>query len=548
MAGLWEKLGESGAALRRVFRNPGLRRLNLAFAGSIIGDWAFGLVISLYAYQRGGPTVLGIVGVVRYLTMAVMAPMLATLADRYRRKYVMLSADIVRAGLVAATAVVVASGGPALAVYVLATVTVVLGTAFRPAQAALLPSLAQDPAELTAANVAASTIESVGFFAGPALAGFLQFSIHRGTLQQILLDAATFLWSAALIVGLQVADQAPKTAREDQSFVTETTAGFRTIFADRDLRLLMMLFFAQTVVAGASLVFTVAIALRLLDIGQSGVGMLGAMTGIGGIVGGFLALVLAARKRISIDFGVGVILWAAPLVIVAVWPTLAAAIGAMVLIGLGNSLVDVNAFTILQRIVPDEVMGRVFGAVESTLVAGMAVGALLMPLLIATIGLRGGLAIIGVSVTGLVVAGVAGLNRIDTTVLAPPKLPLVAANEILGPLPEGVQERLARALQPVTVAAGETVCREGDVGDRFYLIESGVAEVTAAGQTVNRLGPGDCFGEIALLRDVPRQATVRAVEALLLQALERDVFIAAVTGHGEANRRAESTIARFLAV
>jgi len=546
VSGLGEKVRESTTALRRVFRNPGLRRLNLAFAGSIIGDWAFAVVISLYAYEKGGPTALGVVGVVRYLTMAVLAPLMSTLADRYRRKRVMLGADIVRAGLMCAVAAFVAGGGPALVVYALSITSTVLGSAFRPAQAALLPSIARDPAELTAANVASSTIESIGFFAGPALAGLLLAIANQQTV--ILIDAVTFLWSAALIFGLRVDDQVRASDREKESFLAETSAGFRKINGDGDLRLLMALFFAQTVVAGASLVFEVAIALRMLHLGQSGVGYLGAMTGIGGIVGGFTALVLAARKRISFDFGIGVLLWAAPLVILAAWPTLAAAIGAMVLIGVGNSLVDVNAFTILQRIVPDEVMGRVFGAVESLLVAGMALGALVMPLLIGTVGLRGGLAVIGVSVSALVIAGVAGLNRIDTKRLAPAKLPLVVANVILAPLPEGVQERLARALIEVTVPAGRVVCREGEAGDRYYLIERGRAEVTTADQHANELGPGDAFGEIALLRDVPRQATVRAIDELTLYALERDVFIAAVTGHGESYVRAENTIARFLAV
>jgi MFS family permease len=543
---LREKLREATESLRRVFRNPGLRRINLAFAGSIIGDWAFAVVIALYAYDKGGPTVLGVVGVVRYLSMAVCAPLLSTLADRYRRKRVMIGADVIRAVLVGTVALLVATDGPELLVYALSTVTIVLGTAFRPAQAALLPSLASDPAELTAANVAASTIESVGFFAGPALAGLLLALANRETV--IALDALTFLWSAVLIVGLHVEDQVQKVDKEPESFLSEVSQGFRTILGDGDLRLLMALFFAQTVIAGASLVFQVAVALRMLDLGQSGVGYLGAVMGIGGIIGGFGALLLATRKRISFDFGIGVLLWAAPLVILAVWPTLAAAIIAMALIGVGNSLVDINAFTILQRIVPDDVMGRVFGAVESTLVAGMALGALLMPLFITTVGLRGGLAIIGVSVTALVVAGTAGLNRIDSTTLAPAHLPLVVANDILGPLPESMQERLARALIEVNVPAGAVVCREGDAGDRFYLIAHGTAEVSNQGQIVNALGPGEAFGEIALLRDVPRQATVTALTDLTLYALERDVFIGAVTGHGESFLRAENSIARFLAV
>ncbi|MGD0945010.1 MAG: cyclic nucleotide-binding domain-containing protein, partial [Acidimicrobiales bacterium] len=175
-----------------------------------------------------------------------------------------------------------------------------------------------------------------------------------------------------------------------------------------------------------------------------------------------------------------------------------------------------------------------------------AAGSLLMPLFISTVGLRAGLAILGSAVTVLVLASVAGLNRIDRTTLAPTKVPLLAGNEIFAPLAEPVLEELARALIEVDVPAGETVVEEGMAGDRFYLIESGVAEVTKGGLVVNRLGPGDSFGEIALLRDVPRQATVRAVEDLRLFALEREVFLDAVTGHNEANRLANDVISRFL--
>jgi MFS family permease len=541
---LRDNVAESGAAIGRVLRNRGLRRINLAFAGSIIGDWALAVAVSVYAYEQGGAAVLGAIAVIRYLTMAVLAPLMSMLADRFRRKRVMMTADAARAVLVTAAALVVAKDGPALAVYVLATATVVLGTAFRPAQAALLPSLATEPSELTAANVTASTIESVGFFAGPALAGFLLAVTSRAWV--FAFDALTFVWSFVLLAGLQVDDAPPvRSDDEREGFVAETTAGFRVMLGDRDMRLLLMLLVGQTVVAGASAVFEVAVALRMLRLGQSGVGLLGAMTGIGGIIGGVVALALAVRKRLSFDFGVGVLLWATPLVLLAAWPSLVTAIAAMICIGVGNSLVDVNIFTILQRIAPEEVMGRVFGAVQSSAVAGMALGALAMPLLIATIGLRGGLAVIGVAITVLVATGVRGLNRIDTTTLAPAKLGLVAANEILGPLPENLQERLARALVEVRVPAGDVVCREGDAGDRYYIVEQGHGAVDSGGKSVNKLGPGDSFGEIALLRDVPRQATVRAIDDLVLQSLDREMFLNAVTRDGAANSRANNVIARF---
>ena len=537
---------ESGASLRRVFANPGLRRVNLAFAGSIIGDWAYAVAISLYAYGHGGPTAVGVYSVVRYLAMATTGPLLSSLADRLPKKQVMIGADLVRCLLVGVAGVEVATGGPPISVYALSVAAAIAGTAFRPAQAALLPVLARDPSELTAANAASSTIESIGFFAGPAVAALL---LAVTDLQSVFfLDALTFVWSAGLVVGLRMSSPAalPEQQAEDTDMWAELTAGFRFIGGHRDLRLLVGLFFAQTVIAGASMVFTVAIALQMLHLGHSGTGLLYAVTGIGGIVGGGLALVLAQRQRLSFDFGVGVTLWAAPLLLVAAWPTLASAVIVMALIGIGNSLVDINAFTVLQRLAPEEVMGRVFGALESALIAGMALGALLMPLLISTVGLRGGLGALGAVVTLLAVLGLPGLTRIDATTLAPPALPVIAVNPILAPLPERIREQLARSLTELHVAAGELVVEEGADGDLYYMIGQGTVEVTARGAVVNHLGPGDGFGEIALLRDVPRQATVRALEDLTLYALERDDFLRAVNGDGEANRLADIEVARFL--
>ena len=527
-----------------MFRNPGLRRVNIAFAGSNIGNWAFSVVIGIYAYEYGGATVLGVVGVVRYVAMAALGPVVSSLGDRFARKLVMVLSDVIRAVIIGVATVIVASNGPALVVYVLATLSAVAGTAFRPAQAAVLPALARDPGELTAANVASSTIESVGFFAGPALAALLLAVANPTTVFAI--NAASFLWSAAFVVGLKEDTQPPVDEEKKSGFAAETLRGFSTIQHDRDLRLLVALFFGQTVIAGASLVFIVTIALQLLHLGRPGVGELEAMTGVGGVIGGFLALMLAHRKRLSFDFGMGVVLWSAPLLLVALWPVAPAAFAMTLLLGVGNSIVDINAFTVLQRVVPGAVMARVFGAVESLLIAGMALGALLMPLFIATVGLRSGLAILGGVVAVAALAGVHGLNRIDRTTLAPSKLSLIANNEILGPLSESVQEQLARALIEVKVPSGQAVIEQGAPGDRFYLIESGTAEVTVNGNLVHRYGPGDSFGEIALLRDVPRQATVLAVDDLTLYALERDVFLDAVTGHSEANRLANVVVSRFL--
>ena len=556
MSGMGDSLRESKTALVEVFRNRNLRRLNLAFAGSVVGDWAYAIGVSVYAYTRGGATAVGALGVVRYVSMALLAPFTSLLADRFDRKRVMVVADVARVVLVLAAALVIWRDGPSLAVYALAVCTAVAGTAFRPAQAALMPSLANHPGELTAANVAASTIESVGFFAGPAIGGLLIAA--SGVSAVYLFDAGTFVWSALLVLGLHpVADTElqpdaaepamPDRAGRDNPFAG-VGDGYREIFRNRDIRLLVGLYCAQTVVAGASLVFGVAIALDMLKMGQGGVGVINSAVGVGGLIGGFVALLLSQRGKLARDFGLGVILWAAPLLLIAAWPTLASALIAMAVIGLANSVVDVNAFTILQRLVPDAVMGRVFGAMESAIVGGMGLGALMMPLLINTIGLRGGLVVIGAAVSLVALLGIGGLRRIDHVALAPVGLELLRGVAMLGVLQKNVLERLARGSRTILVPSGQAVFREGDGGDLFYVIESGTVDVTIRGAYVRTLSAGDSFGEIALLRDMPRTATVTATSDLVTRAVDRDQFLPAVTGHGDAADQAEQVVTRLLTI
>jgi len=552
VTGLRNKVGDATRSLRDVFRNPGLRRIQLAFAGSIVGDWAYAVAVAVYAYDQGGPTAVGVLGVIRYLSLAIVTPFTSLLGDRYPRRLVMVASDTMRAALVLAAAALIAGDGPALAVYALAIATAICGSPFRSAQASLLPELASRPEDLSAANVASSTVESIGFFAGPALAGLM---LAVTTIPVVyVFNAITFLWSAALVLGVRTSRTGPEHETEtesdqpSESFFREVSAGYREILGSRDLRLLIGLYCAQTVVAGASLVFTVAIALNMLDIGRSGFGFLNATLGIGGLAGGFLALVLAQRGRLARDFGVGVLLWAAPLLLVAAWPSIAAAVTVMMLLGLANSVVDVNGYTILQRLAPPETMSRVFGAMESAVIGGMALGALLMPALISTVGLRWGLVVVGAGVTATVVLGTKGLRRIDLTALAPAGLELLRGVSLLSMLPEPTLERLARALERVDAAPGDVVIREGDSGDRFYVIESGTVEVTKEGRHVATLGPGDFVGEIALLRNVQRVATVTATSDAILQALDRATFIPAVTGQGEFRDAAEAAMTTRLAM
>ena len=562
MSTIGSAIRETGSSVSTVFRQPALRRLNLALAASMIGDWAYATAIAVWAYGIGGASAVGIWGTSRLALMAVLAPFAAAMADRYSRRAVMIACDLVRFVLVGVAAFIVQVDGPAAAVFVLATLSPIVGTAFRPAQLALTPSLVKTPEELTAANGVASTVESLAFFVGPALAGFMLAVADVSAVFAV--NALTFLLSAIIVWGIRSTTtaapvpvtptgeplgtdaEAVETATEHKksNFLVDALEGFRVIWRHPDLRLVVLTYCAQTVVAGASIVFTVAIAFDMTDLGPSGLGWLDSMLGVGAIFGGFLAIGLAARHRLASDFGWGVVFWALPLLLIAVWPTAWAAFIAMAIIGAANPIVDINASTILQRLTPDAVMGRVFGALESGLISTMALGALVMPLLIAGPGLRWAFVILSVPIVLIALLGMPRLRKLDHTVSEPEGVALLAEVPLFAPLARPLLESLAGKLTRVEVPAGTDIVRVGEVGDRFYVIESGRLDATYDGRELSSMRAGECFGEIALLHDVPRTATVTAEEDSVLQALDREDFLAAMSGDSELLGRAESLASR----
>jgi MFS family permease len=534
-------LAESGRAFQDVFRNPALRRIQLAWAASILGTWAYGIAVVVYAYEQGGAKAVGLVGLARWLAAAVASPFAALLGDRYDRRWVMVASDLVRAGLIGGAALAAYSGAPPIVVYVLAALVGVAATAFRPAQAALTPTLARTPEELTAANVAASTIESVGIFGGPAIGGLLLAATGAGTVFAV--TAGALLWSAFLLVGVRPVTDAETPQRQVESIRKELLAGFRTIGRDRRLRLLVGLFSAQTFVDGMLNVLIVVIALKVLDTGEAGVGFLNSAVGVGGLVGAMAAAALVGRKHLAADFGLGIFIWGLPIALLAVWPNQVSALVLLGVVGIGNTIVDVSGMTLLQRSAPDEVLARVFGVLESLLLLTVGLGALFAPLLLDLLGTRGALVAAGAFLPVLILPAWPTLAAIDRTARIPTEqLELLRSNAIFAPLPPTTLEQLADALEEKRVGAGEEVVRQGDHGDRFYLVDEGKLEVIIDGRPAQWLGPRDSFGEIALLRDVPRTATVRAGTDAVLYALERSEFLSAVTGFGPSLSAAEGVI------
>jgi predicted MFS family arabinose efflux permease len=538
-------LAESAQAFRAVFANRELRKLQLAFVGSITGEWGFLVALVVYANQHGGAKAVSAVLVIRWVSAALTAPWLAYLADRHRRERVMLLADVSRVVAMSAMALTAFSGGPAAAVFALAGFVAVASKTFRPAQAALLPLLADSPEELTAANVTSTAIESVGSFLGPALGGLLLAVSSVGWV--FAADAVTLLWSALLVVQIHSRDEPPRAAEREGTF-RKAVAGFSALGTERDARVIVFLYFCQTVVAGALRVLIVVTALDLLDIGDSGLGFLNAAIGIGGLIGVGVTFALVGRKRLASDFGIGLVLIGAGLALIGVWPTVLAAVILMGVFGIGNTLVDVSGVTLMQRAVRDEVLGRVFGALQSILVVGLALGALITPALLDLIGTRASLIATGSLLPLLAALLWRRLAAIDARVHVPvERIELLRANPIFAALPPATVEHLAAKLIPVTAGAGEVVFAQGDPGDLFYIVEDGRCEISIDGEKVADAWPGETFGEIALLRDIPRTATVTSLEETKLLALERDEFIAAVTGHAPSREAADAVIGARLA-
>jgi MFS family permease len=536
------RLRESGAAFAAVFGNRDLRLVQLSWAGSITAYWVFIVALSLFAYDEGGAAAVGLVGLLRVLPAVVAAPFAASLGDRYPRQRVLVAVNVARTLAIAIAAGLAFVDAPPLAIYLLTGVVGMLQSVFRPTQSALLPQLARTPEELTATNLVLTTIEALGAFMGPAIGGLLLAVVSTDTV--LAVSSGAFLVSALLVSGVRVdREVTPSFGREP--WASRMFAGFTTIWRDRALRMIVLLYGAQTLVAGALNVLIVVSALELLDLGEAGIGFLNSAVGIGGLLGGVIAAMLIGRRRLASDFGLGLVLWGIPIVLIGLYPEPPVALLLLGIVGVGTILVDVSGITLLQRAVPDEVLTRVMGVVQSVFVGTLGLGAILAPLLIELLGVRGALVATGALLPVLAALWWRRLSALDEEGPAR-QLDLLLEVPLFRPLPPAAAEQLASSLVPVRIRAGDDVFRQGDAGDRFYIVDSGEVVVTIDRKEVQRLGRGGYFGEIALLRDVPRTATVTAEVDTDLAALERDEFIAAVTGYAPSAEVADAVIASRL--
>ena len=529
--------------LAALARNENLRRVELAWGASIAAEWTHFVALGVFAYNTGGASAVGIAGLVRMLPAALVAPFAATLGDRFRRERFLVVVSLTGSAALGGSAAAYFVSRSELIVFALAAVVGVTSTIFRPALQATLPSLARTPQELIASNGATSTFESLGTLLGPLVAGILVTVADVGVV--FLVAAAALLVAAGLLQRVQVEGRIQATAPEEMPRPRELLAGgFRAVVSEPRTRLLVFLTTAQSFVRGALNVLIVVGAFRVLGAGAGAVGYLTAAVGVGGLVGAFGALSLKGRQ-LAVPFGVSLIFWGLPIALIPAWPRVAVAFLLLAVVGAANSVEDVAVFTLLQRVIPDDVLTRVLGIVWGLAMGAIAIGSVAATGIVALVGSRAAFVVVGaiLPLTTLIVWR--QLVRIDREMLPPAdELAIVEGVPMFAPLSIAAKEHMAARLVEVPVSAGEVVIRTGEAGDRFYMVADGALEVTNGVHA--RARRGDFFGELALLRDIPRTATVIATTRSRLYALERDDFLAAVTGHSGVRAAGEAVVEQRL--
>ena len=531
-------MGSDSGGRRHAFRsltgNRALLRVLGGYALFTLNEYAVWIAMLVYAYGRGGATIAGLVALAQLVPAAVVAPVAATLADRRSPVIMLAGGYLLQAAAMAATAAAIIAGVP-LAAYAAAVVAATAVTTTRPAQSTLIPSIASTPDQLTTANVVMAWVEATGIAASGLLAGVL---IALAGVGSVFVVCAGFGVVAALLTaGLRVPALAPPEGAA--AALTGLGEGLGLAVRRPRLRLMLALLTAEAVVVGALDLLFVILAIGVLGRPQAWAGYLNFAYGVGGVLAATVSVALVGRR-------LGAPILAAALVFSGTLAALAFGLGVgwtvalLAVVGASRALLDVASRTLLQRSVPARLIGRIFGLLEGLTMAGLALGALLVPLLVYLGGSRA--ALLGVAAVLPLAAAIGGraLFGLDAGAPVPVvEIALLRSLPLFAELPAPAIEGLAAALVPIHLPAGAVLIREGEPGDAYYAIAAGELDVWRDGRFLRRCGRGEGVGEIALLRAIPRTATVTAHTPATVYELDRDPFLTAVLGHAPTRRQAD---------
>lgn len=526
--------------LRALAANPVLRREAGALGLYRMAEFGPWVAMLVYAYSEGAATATGVVSLALLIPTAIVAPFAGPLIDRFGASHVLLGAYVAQALSMGATAASLLAGAPPVVSYALGALTAMALVVTHPAHAVVSPGIARTTEQLVALNAVTGWILSIGLVLAPACAGLILAVATPGA---VYAAGATCVVVAALLV-VPLRDLVRPLVRDEEASAAgafrQLDEGARALAQASAPREVVVVLAATFLMVGAFDVLVVVLAVGSLGIGDSGAGYLTAAHGAGAVVGAVTSLALVGRSRIVPVMLGAAVLGAAAFIVLGFAITVGVAFAVAVVTGISRSLLEVSGQTLLQRVTSTEILARVFSFKEGLAMAAWGVGSVSVPIVIGIAGLKGALIFTGAIVPMVVLVRLRPLLAVDAAAVIPAvTIALLRSVGIFRALPVPALEGVAHGAIDVAVPAGGTVFRQGDVGDRYFAIADGSVEVVRNGIRVNTLERGDGFGEIALLHDVPRTATVSAMTDGRLIAIERDAFLVALTGHAPTRARAE---------
>jgi MFS family permease len=532
------------SAPRQRATDPAIVRLVLAHLGAVLAEWAAVIGVLVHVFDRSGTRATGLASIGMLAAALVVAPFAGVLVDRRRPQRVRMWGLLVQLLGYVLAAWAAFADAPAIVVVLPATLALAAVTTLRPTGAVLLPAHVRTSDQLVRGNLWVWYVESFCVLGGPLLATAL---LAAGGPAAVLCGCAAFVLGAIIATAPDTAIDPPASATDDDDRrPTSFAAAWRALRGRPGMSSVLIVVWTQYVMIGTLDLALVVIARTELDLGDAGPGVLTTAFGFGAFASVVVASRITRRARLAPALLLAIALAGAGLLVFGAALTLPVALVVLPVLGLSRSMFDGPSKLLLQRSSGPEALGSLFAIRELCAGSGLITGSVFALVALEVGDPRLVLVLLGAVFVVLLVGTAPGLRRADAAADVPVvEMSLLRRLPMFASLPPIALEAVARSATPVRVGPGDVVIRQGDPGDEFYAVVDGSFDIEMSGHRVRTAERLSFFGEVALLADVPRTATVTASRAGELLAVERADFLIAVTGT-DSSRQAAWGVVRAL--